>query len=222
VGGSKLKRQLVVAAVALFALVSSACGTDKDAAPAPNASSHAATRSGAAAPTTDAAVKLPQPELIIDSDQDSDSYGYSNEPDPDTSRVFGHAANAADARAMTALVKRYYAAAAASDGAAACPLVYSILAEAIPEDYGQSSARTPLRGKTCAVVISKLFKHFHKRLKSDSATLKVAAVRVLGNRGSVLLGFDGQLPKHYLETHRERGAWKIDRLLDNEQPVIIE
>jgi hypothetical protein len=154
---------------------------------------------------------LPQPELKSDAELDSDSY--PGEPDNDNNHVFGHAASAADARAATALVKRYYAAAAVGDGAAACPLIHSVMAESIPEDYGQSSGSPFMRGKTCAVVMSKLFKHLHKQLSADNATLKVAAVRIRGNDASVLLSFGGMKPKYYLELHREGGAWKIDGLL---------
>jgi hypothetical protein len=162
-------------------------------------------------------VTLPQPELKTDAELDSDSY--PGEPDNDNNHVFGHAASAADARAATALVKRYYAAAAAGNGAAACRLLYSPMAESIPEAYG------PLAGtsaKSCPAIMSSLFRHQHKQLSVDSATLKVAAVRIRGNQASVLMAFETMKPKDYLELHRERGHWKIDRLLATEQPIYVE
>jgi len=194
------------------------CGSGKDVASAPAGG----TRAEASTTTTTRglAVRLPQPELKTDGEMDSDSYW--GEPDNDNSRVFGHAANAVDAREMTTLVRRYYADAAAANGDAACRLIYSIFAEAIPEDYGRAPGPPSLRGDTCGAVMSKLFKQTQSRLRLDSATLEVTAVRVDGNLGSVLMSFDGQPAKHYLETHRERGGWKIHSLLDREQPVLIE
>jgi hypothetical protein len=171
------------------------------------------------APSTVTAT-LPQPELKGDPDDDSDSYG--REPDSDTTRIFGHAADARDARAVTALIERYYKAAAAEDGAAACDLMYSVLSESVAEDYGGGAGASYLRGNTCAQVMSKLFEQMHERLRADNATLKVAAVRVHGRRGSVLMSFEGGRAVHYLEVRRELGVWKVNRLIDNEQPVLVE
>jgi hypothetical protein len=203
-----MNSRLIALAVVLLCLGASGCG-------------EASNGGGSAskAPSTVTAT-LPQPELKGDPDDDSDSYG--REPDSDTTRIFGHAADVRDVRAVTALVKRYYAVAAAEDGAAACGMMYSILAEAVAEDYGGGAGVASLRGATCAQVMSKLFEQMHARLSADSATLKVAAVRVLGRRGSVLMSFEGRRPVHYLEVRRELGAWKIDRMVDSEQPVLVE
>jgi hypothetical protein len=163
---------------------------------------------------------LPQPELKGDSDSDSDSYGLG--PDPDTSRTFGYPVSASEARAITALVKRYYAIAATEDGARACTTMYSALAESLAETYGGPYGVPSLRGTTCAQVLSKLFKQRHGSIAADSATLRVVAVRALGRRGSVLLSFGGKRPTHYMEMRRELGSWKIDRMLDGESPILVE
>jgi hypothetical protein len=206
-----MKLHLLMASAVLLSLGSAACGgAGRGATPVSQTPSNAAA----------SGLTLPQPELKIDAELDSDSY--PGEPDNDNNHVFGHVANAADARAATALVKRYYAAAAAGNGAVACSLIYSVMAESIPEDYGRLSGTPSPSGKSCGLVVSNLFKHLHKQLSVDNATLKVAAVRVRGSKASVFLSLGGMKPKDYLELHRERGAWKVDRLLGTEQPMYVE
>jgi hypothetical protein len=175
--------------------------------------------SSVAAAATASSVALPEVERRGDADNDSDGYGEALD---DEKMAFGHPASSADARAVTALVKRYYAAGAAGDGAAACHLIYSTLAESVPEDYGRPPGPPSLRGTTCAVVISKMFKPLQRRLSVESATLKVAAVRVSFNLGSVQLGFAGHKPDRYVLVHRELGRWKMDLLVDVGQPVGVE
>jgi hypothetical protein len=151
-----------------------------------------------------------------DADFDNDTIknrGYYDSDDG-VIRSFGRAANAAEKREITALVKRYYAAAAASDGAKACPLIYSTLEEAIPEDYGQPPGPAYARGKTCAVVMSKFFAHAHSQLVG---TFKVTGVRVEGREVRALLG-SKTVPASFISVRRERGAWKIDELLGQSLP----
>ncbi len=47
-------------------------------------------------------------------------------------------------------------------------------------------------------------------------------MRVAFSLASVRFGFAGMKPTHYLLAHRERGAWKLDLLLDVERPVGVE
>jgi hypothetical protein len=149
-----------------------------------------------------------------DSDADSDSDSPTleskayHDSDDRADVTWGRRASASEARVATALVKRYYADAAAGDGAKACLLIYTLFAEAIPEDYGQPPGPPALRGKSCAVVMTKLFAQEHERLLADSASMRVTGVRVLGNQGRVLLGFT-TTPASYLLLHKQRGGWRI-------------
>jgi hypothetical protein len=167
-------------------------------------------------------VALPKIETKGDPDDDSDKYlgqndydelpYYKNEP-------FGHPASPADARAAAAVVKLYYADAAREDGPAACRLVYVPRAEAVPDELEGS----PGKGRvTCGFVLSRLFREMHSRLSAESSTLRVGAVRVEFNQGSVQLHFAHVRLPHYIEVHRERGAWKMGILLDLDRPVGIE
>jgi hypothetical protein len=151
-----------------------------------------------------------------DADFDNDTIKNKGYYDGDDGAIrgFGHAAIAAERRAIAALVKRYYAAAAASDGAKACPLINSALEEAIPEDYGQPPGPAYARGKTCAVVMSKLFEHAHSQL---AGAFEVTGVRVEGREARALLG-SRAVPASFVSVKRERGAWKIGALLGEPLP----
>jgi hypothetical protein len=127
--------------------------------------------------------------------------------------AYGPRADAADRQEIVAVVKRYYAAAAAQDGAKACSLLYSGIAKSVPEDYGESPGTPYMDGKTCAAVLSKLFEHRNGQPTADLAAMEVADVRVnIYNEALVLL----RLPtKTYDEVslHREGKSWKILQLL---------
>lgn len=70
--------------------------------------------------------------------------------------------------------------------------------------------------------MSSLFKHRYKRLSSGVGTLNVAVVRVRGSRASVQFGFGRMRPRYYLALHRERGVWKVDRMIGTEQAIYVE
>ncbi len=105
--------------------------------------------------------------------------------------TYGHEAEGVERRVITALVERYYAAAAADDGARACSMLYSIIEEAVAEDYGQPPGPPELRGKTCAVVMSKIFKRVPRQPSAVLAHTQVTGVRVKGKRGFVQLDLRG-------------------------------
>jgi hypothetical protein len=156
-----------------------------------------------------------------DSDNDSDNDYEDNEhkgyydKDDGVVRTFGGQASPAEKRAITAVAVRYQAAAAAGDGATACSLIYPVFADAIAEDYGRAPGPSYLRGgKTCAAVMSLLFKHDHIELVG---AIKVTGVLVNGNRAYVLLG-SATMHASYFMLRREAGAWKVDGLLSTPLP----
>lgn len=126
--------------------------------------------------------------------------------------TYGHEASAADRRAITTLVTHYYAAAATDDGAKACSLIYSIIAEGIPEDYGQPPGPAALRGKTCAAVMSKLFRRIPGQPAAVLATTRVIGVRVKGRNATVLL-HSKAMRVGEIHVERELGTWKIGALI---------
>jgi hypothetical protein len=130
--------------------------------------------------------------------------------------TFGHASSPADGRAITSLVKRYYAAIASGDGVTACTLLFFVIVESAPETYGQTAFdATAGRGKGCGPVLSKVFKGSHQQLLAENRHLKVLAIRIQGKRAWVLLRFGPKSVRRII-AYREGNSWKIGELLDTE------
>jgi hypothetical protein len=130
---------------------------------------------------------------------------------------YGQEASPADKQAITALVNRYYAAAAADDGAMACSLIYSPLSESVAEDYGQAPAPASLAGKTCQAVMSKLFRQVPGQPPAVLATTVVTGVRVKGRKAYALL-HSKTMPEGYVSVQRELGTWKLGTLIGGALP----
>jgi hypothetical protein len=153
-----------------------------------------------------------------DRDNDSDNRTHSYYDDDDSGvRRFGHPAGTGDRRAVEGLVKRYFTAASAEDGAAACSMIVSIFAKSVPEDLGRPPGPVYARGSTCATVMSKIFAHYHRQLAIHAATLRFGGVRVSGGKGVAVLAFKG-LPGRQIHVAQEKHVWKMDALLDLELP----
>ncbi len=198
-----MARRAPVAVAALLCACVVGCGTggNETAKPARPVADSATVSTHSGPPTTVSSVGATKP----DDDNDGDNGA-------DDSR-WGRAAIPAEKATVTTLIKHYYAIAVAGDGTRACPLIYSIFAEEIPETYGEQPGEPALSGKTCAEVMSKVFKQSHRRLTSELAALRVTVVRVKGLRGLALLDF-GRPPVREIGLHLEHGAWRIDDLLD--------
>jgi hypothetical protein len=155
----------------------------------------------------------------VDGDRDEDVGAPNDDTNNDSIFKFsGKEASAAERLIITALIKRYYALALAGDGAKACSIIYSSLAESLPEDYGQSSGPSFMRGaKTCAATLTLLFKHYHDQLAIEIPKLAVGRIRIHERHGTVLLTF-GSLRGQYTSVMREGKIWKIAVLLGASLP----
>ena len=145
-------------------------------------------------------------------DEDADSQGQSAYLDGDDGEVSdsGQRASAGVERAITTLVRRYYAAAAAEDGARACSLMYYIIAESIPEKYARAPGPLYLKGvDSCPALMTRVFRRLHAQLQ---AAPTVTAVRVSGERADVLLGWK-TLPAGFIKVRREGRVWKLEEPL---------
>lgn len=152
-----------------------------------------------------------------DNDSDNPTHNYYDSDD-DAERRYGHAASAPVRRVVTALVKRYFAAAIARDGASACTMIYPAIANSIPETLGGSAGPPDLRGsKTCPEIMTKLFEQNHAQLSVYARLLQIDAVRVDGKRALTILRFKG-LPARQIAAELEHGVWTIEGLLDSELP----
>lgn len=195
-------RSLVVCStvVALSTIGATACGTSSNGSSSAKSVSSTASTGG-----------LP----VLDGDKDNDSPGSSRyDSDNDEVLTFGPAADPVDRAAIGALIKSYYAAAAAGDGRRACSLTYWLFAESIVEEHHRGKGPRSLRGNTCAQISSKLFAQRHRELTEDVAALEVAAVQVKRKQGFVLVRF-GKKRERIVLVHRDNGVWEMNVLLDN-------
>lgn len=196
---------LFLKALGVCALVACSCGSSSHSTkPSPNHTSSASTAAGV--PTTH-----------VDADKDTDFGTPRDDRDNSSALKFGHEARAADRRAIASAVKRYYEVALAGNGAAACKLIYSPLAESVVEDYGESQPPGPsyMRGATCAQVLDNLFKHFHAKLVAELPQLQVKQVRLEEHHGVALLDF-GTMPERQIAVTREGPTWRMAALFDAE------
>jgi hypothetical protein len=150
------------------------------------------------------------------------------DPDDQIIRAYGRTATVVEVSAVVTLVKRYYTAVAAHDGAAACLLIYSgftngaAIAKALPSGYAPAPGSTVLDGKSCPQVASLLF-GFDRQLLLEQHIVegtpgpRVTAVRISGADGLAVLGFR-TTPERWLPLKHEPGGWKIAAFLDSEIP----
>jgi hypothetical protein len=154
----------------------------------------------------------------VDKDKDNDIYAPYDDSNNDAAFHFGEAAGATELHTITALVKHYYAIALAGKGAKACTMLYSPLAEAAAEDYGQPGGPAYSRGaKTCQAVLSDVFHHYHAQLAAEVPKLAVSTVRLQGRRGYAMLKF-GHFAERELAVEREGSTWRLAAFMDNELP----
>ncbi len=143
--------------------------------------------------------------------RDRDDDGDNNDDDGKYLN-YGHAASGTEKQALTTLVTGYYQAAATNDGAKACALLYPFIAESVVEDYGDTAA---LSGSTCAAVMSKLFERRHRLLVGESATLKMYAIRVNGDKALTVLSFATLPEVRLIQERRDGKTWLVMNLLDS-------
>jgi hypothetical protein len=153
-----------------------------------------------------------------DDDIDGDANGGY---DDELIRAYGHAASDPQRQAITALAKRFYAAAAAGEAARTCAMVAprvvdrNDLVKAVPDEYIPLGGAAALRGRRCAPMMSRVFAENRARLAAESTTLLVTSVRVKGDRAIALLGFKS-FPERYLPLRLEGATWRLGALLDEE------
>jgi hypothetical protein len=185
----RLLAALIAAAIAGGGLA--ACGTGTDS-PARVPSEGASSSTGS----------------IHRNDRDNDS---DHNDDDEGTLGYGHLAGAADRQAIDALVRRYFTDAAAESGARACALLTPFVAERVVEVNGHTAT---LRGKTCAIVMTKLFRQHHRDLVGKSANLQVMRIGVQSDKSLVALDFPEIPEVRQIAMRRYNGRWTVLQLLD--------
>lgn len=196
--------------VLVLGLALTGCGhTGKTESPSAHASATSVKPQSATATAGVPSTTSTEANLKIDSDEDNDNPTSAHyDADDNVVLSYGQAASEADRRAIADVVRRYYMAAVAGDGAKGCSLVYSLLVETAPEDLSQ----TPREGETCSQAMSKFFKRDHTQFKADTTRIKLTRARVHGDSGLALVRL-GTRERRVL-VHREGGVWKVNTLLD--------
>lgn len=150
---------------------------------------------------------------LTDEDRDRDDKAHPANAENDDTTLFGNyggRADPADTHAVSALVRRYYAAAAAGEAAQACSLLTASLAAEAASDR-----QAPSRHGACAAYMARLLKEQHQRLASDEVgTMGVTSVYAKGNLGLAVLGFR-RMPAATIAVEREGRTWKVDAFLDS-------
>jgi len=152
-----------------------------------------------------------------DQDGDIDSLGQGGRYDTDNDAIltWGPPADAADRAAIVALLKRYYTAAAAGEGAKACTMLDPLIAETVEEDrHAGRGPRLP-RGSMCAQIMASMFQQRHRELVENLAAFLITAVQRRGNLAMALTDFS---PTRVLQVlvRRDQGVWKMNTTLYNE------
>jgi hypothetical protein len=169
--------------------------------------SNVATSPQRSSPREDTAVTAYFPNDKNDRDNDGD-----RNDDDEGVLDYGHAADAADRGQSVALIKRYFAAAAAANGARACSLLAPFIAESVVEDDGRTTA---LYGNSCAAVMSKLFKLHHALLLAKDESMRIPSIRVEGSdKALAILEFTAIPEVRQIAERRVGGTWYVLELLD--------
>jgi hypothetical protein len=206
--------------IALTPLVAGACeagGRGSRSASSP-ASSPASAKKNVAARAASSGGSAADSSLR-DGDGDVDRLSMTpSDTDNDAVPEFGPPAGPADRRAMLGLIGRYYAAAAAGDGARACSMLYALTIESILEEHHHDAGPVARQRDTCRRVMSGLFRQRRRELQEDIARpYNVLSLQVQGNRGYALVRFPAkhELREVQLRLHRDQGGWKMAVALDN-------
>jgi ketosteroid isomerase-like protein len=150
----------------------------------------------------------------VDRDDNGDPRHYLRRSRQDSFIPYGEGSEASrsDRLAIASLVRRYYVAAAAEDGARACAMLSPDIVAGLSEEPASSSA--PTRQNACAMSMSRVLKAQHQLLMEDDVpTMVVIDVRVDRDVATATLGFR-RMPVGSVRLRGEKGVWKMDSMLD--------
>lgn len=155
-------------------------------------------------------------KAIRDADTDRPTFNSYRFPDRDDRGIFsyGRAPSASQKQAITALVVRYYGAAARGDGSAACSMLEPSLKSAVVEDYGSGAGPAYLRASSCQGVMAKLFDHYRSEL---TGTPEVRVVRVYAGHAQAVIA-SRRMVASYIQLQRVGSAWALANIFGQPLP----
>jgi hypothetical protein len=140
--------------------------------------------------------------------------GYRDADDLDSLRV-GVPASRADAKAIIAAVKRYYAVAVTGNGAKACSLMARAFVRSVVVDYGEFGPSYLHGAKSCTAIAERQFRHARNQL---TAAVHVTAVHLEHPDRAYALFGSRTTPASFIAVVREGGAWKVGALMGRPVP----
>jgi hypothetical protein len=149
-------------------------------------------------------------------DRDDDRPGSRSDPDNDVQLTIGRAASAGEARAIGAMIDRYYWYASASDIPQACALQSRPLLESLVEEHSRSASASPTA--VCVRVLREPFRERHLELEEDAEAFTLAQARVSERSGVALVRFFAGARERLIQVRREGSAWRMNTLFDNGAP----
>jgi hypothetical protein len=126
--------------------------------------------------------------------------------------VSARSAGLHDRRAIARLVRGYFAAARAGNGAAACRLIRRDVAASLPHAVPPYA-----RGRTCPPIMARLFAVNRVQLVAEAARLVHVHAYVKGDEGWALVTFRGLATRGFPVAHETR-IWKLGTVFDQELP----
>jgi len=206
----RLLSPLLAAAISVAALAG--CGGQTKATPT-GAIAATARSTEQVSPPANSPIAARDGYVTEDGDKDGDDGPNASKAGQDDTTLFASyhgQPSRTEARAIATLVKRYYIASAAEEGASACALL------SVEISKGLESNRSQAGHISCAVAISPLLAQQHQLLTLENpATMAVAGIHLRGNLALVALRFKRSFESTIL-TVREAGTWKIDALLGSD------
>jgi hypothetical protein len=129
---------------------------------------------------------------------------------------YGQPASPPEHGELGALVRRYYAYAAAENAAAVCRLLSPAAAQSVAEESETSPPPGP--NATCRAPMSALLRSRHRELQRQSRGLAILATRALGKRAIVVLGFSRRAEPRRVRLERSGKRWLLMEPFDAGMP----
>jgi ketosteroid isomerase-like protein len=202
---------LVVMSMSLALGACSGAGADKTVRPV-SVSSHAARESVEREAAVQALIdKGANQGYLNDGDGDgvnvSEARGYHDTDDnPLSFSTEARVASAYEARTITALVRRYFAAVAAGDAKRACSMLPTSAVAAMPVTYGKFGPSYLHGAKTCQAVVTRIFKHARGEW---SGRVAVTGVVVMNAEHTAAMLGSAKAPASIAVFQREGGGWRV-------------
>jgi hypothetical protein len=128
--------------------------------------------------------------------------------------TYGSEASGVTRKQIITVVNRYYSAIERDDGRAACALIHTPLAKSVAEDYGQPPGPAAWRGRTCAIVMSKFFKHPPLGPAPVLPRARITGVRINPNHDIAFVQMSSKsTPTGEIPVQREGAVWKMRLLI---------